>query len=143
MTGYLADVNFVFALVHGQHPHVGRAAIWLERLNAQDRITICRVVQMGVLRLLTKPSVMKDRVLSPVDAWGYVHGITGDSRFVFGEEPPDFLESWHSVALGVPKGSTLDTDAYLAAFAISADLTVLTFDGGMIRFPGLRVAVPD
>jgi predicted nucleic acid-binding protein len=46
------------------------------------------------------------------------------------------------VYLTIPRGSTAETDAYLAAFALAADIDVATFDRGMTRFPGVRVIDP-
>lgn len=52
------------------------------------------------------------------------------------------LLTTQAVCEWTPKGSSAGTDAYLAAFALASNLSVVTFDGGMNRFPGLNVELP-
>ena len=60
----LIDVNVLVALFHGNHFHSERASDWIADQES-DTVLICRVAQMGALRILTKPSIMKDDVFSP------------------------------------------------------------------------------
>jgi hypothetical protein len=97
---------------------------------------------MGAIRLLTKQSIMQAGVVTGAEAWAYVTKLFEDDRFVFANEPASFESSWHTICEWTPKGSSAETDSYLAAFAIAANLSVVTFDGGMSRFPGLTVETP-
>jgi len=81
-------------------------------------------------------------VLTGAQAWGYLTQLFEDDRFVFENEPADFESSWQTICEWTPKGASADTDSYLAAFAIAGSLSVVTFDSGMNRFPGLRVETP-
>jgi len=65
----LVDVNVLVALMHARHRHSQRAIQWLATQDAVGSIYICRVIQMGVLRLLTRKVVMQEDVLSPSEFW--------------------------------------------------------------------------
>jgi len=142
LTRYLADVNFLIAILDIKHEHSVRAGSWLKKDDERHSIVICRVAQMGAIRLLTRTSIMGAGVLTGAQAWGYLTQLFEDDRFVFENEPADFESSWQTICEWTPKGAKADTDSYLAAFAIAGSLSVVTFDSGMNRFPGLRVETP-
>ena len=138
MTRCLADVKFLIAILDIKHEHSIRANSWLSKVGQPHSIVISRVAQMGALRLLTRQSIMGEGVLTGAKAWSYVTMLFEDDRFEFGSEPPGFESSWQAVCEWTPKGSSADTGAYLAAFALASNLSVVTFDGVMNRFPGLN-----
>jgi len=142
LTRFLADVNFLIAILDSRHEHSARAVSWLQNVDERHSIVICRVAQMGALRLLTKQSIMREGVLTGADAWAYINSLFEDDRFVFASEPSGFESSWKAICAWTPKGSSTETAAYLAAFAIADNLSVVTFDRGMNRFPGLDIVVP-
>jgi toxin-antitoxin system PIN domain toxin len=142
VNGYFADVNFILAILHPDHKHSQRANAWLKEITTTGSIAICRATQMGVLRLLTKRSVMGESVLTGRDAWSYFQKLFEDDRFMFLSEPNGFVAVWQGICEGLPKAESADTDAYLAALAISANLTIVSFDNGLSRFPGVTVTVP-
>ncbi len=82
---------------------------------------------------------MGDGVVSGSDAWAYLNRLLEDDRFVFASESTGFESAWQTICEWTPKGSSAETDTYLAAFAIASNLAVVTFDAGMTRFPGLVV----
>jgi len=142
LTRFLADVNFLIAILDIKHEHSEQASSWLKNAGERHSIVICRVAQMGAIRLLTKQSIMGAGVLTGAEAWGYLNTLFKDDRFVFGSEPVSFESSWQTICEWTPKGSSAETGSYLAAFAIAGNLTMVTFDGGMTRFPGLKVETP-
>jgi toxin-antitoxin system PIN domain toxin len=139
---FLADVNFILAILHPEHQHSNRANNWLNRVTANGDVVVCRIVQMGALRLLTKRLVMGDAVLTGRDAWSFLQCLFSDDRFAFSDEPAGLAGKWQNICEALPSGVSVDTDAYLAAFALAADLTVVTFDGGFSRFHGLKMEIP-
>lgn len=142
MTRVLADVNFLIALLDIRHEHSVRAVSWLKATWQRHSIVNCRVAQMGAIRLLTRPPIMGAGVLSGAEAWGYLIKLFEDDRFIFATEPAGFESSRQTICEWTPKGSSAGTDSYLAAFALAGNLSVVTFDGGMNRFPGLAVETP-
>jgi toxin-antitoxin system PIN domain toxin len=139
----LADIDFVIALIYQNHPHSKIAISRLAGFRVPKSIAVCRVVEMGVLRLLTNRSVMGGEVLSASDAWTHIDRLLADYRFIYADEPQDLEARWRHVRQTISTGSLAGTDAYLAAFALAADLSIVSFDKGMARFEGLKAVVPS
>lgn len=133
----LADVNVLFALLYAGHSHAPQAVAWLEREGDAARILFCRVVQMGVLRLLTNRQVMQDEVLTPQEAWAYWDSLAADQRFSLVDEPPKLETIWREMAIDMPRDRCVETDTYLAAFALAGGHRLITFDRGFRRFDAL------
>ena len=134
----LVDVNIVLALLVAQHEHHNSAAAWFEKLFAGESL-LCRFVQLGVVRLLSNATVMRNDALSPVAAWNLLQTLLEDERIDFVAEPPG-LDSAVPPLLTyrVPTGK-LVSDAYLAAFAIRGGFRLTTLDAGFTQFRGLDV----
>ena len=98
---------------------------------------------MGALRLLTLPAAMGPDIQTAREAWAGWRRAMEDERFVFEPEPFGLAEKWQAITETMPLGTRVDTDTYLAAFALAGDLTLATFDKGFARYPGLRVEVPE
>lgn len=72
-------------------------------------------------------------------AWRLVEELIQDERINFIQEP-ESLDSVFPGLLNMPvPASKLISDAYLAAFAISASRRMVTFDSGFRQFKGLDV----
>jgi predicted nucleic acid-binding protein len=106
-------------------------------------VGLCRVSQMGVLRILTNRKWLKDEARSAEEVWSAWTTLLADDRFRVLEEPLGLEQEWRRRTLRLAPGSMIETDTYLAAFAVAAGLTLLTFDRGFQRFPGLAVEIPD
>ena len=130
------DVNVWVALTHNRHVHHATAANWF--LNCEGSLCFCRFTQLGLLRLLTTEQVMQQDVLTQAKAWQVYRCWLDDSRVEFHLEPAseDFeklFERFSSHARPSPK---VWADAYLAAFATAAGLTLVTFDGALQKLAG-------
>ncbi|MDX1654465.1 MAG: VapC toxin family PIN domain ribonuclease, partial [Candidatus Competibacteraceae bacterium] len=64
----LADVNLLLALVTDRHAHHGTAMVWLDNM-ATGEVRICRMAQMGLLRLLNNPAVMGQEAQQTSACW--------------------------------------------------------------------------
>jgi len=84
---------------------------------------------------------MGDEVLSPPDAWETYRRLSSDFRVSFLAEPDGFADNWSRVAGKLVPGPNAWTDAYLAAFASSANLTIATFDKSFRAVNGCQVEV--
>ena len=57
----------------------------------------------------------------------------------FSSEPPGMEDVWRDATRHVPGGPNFWTDAYLAAFAVAAGYTVVTFDQGFRRHKAAKL----
>jgi toxin-antitoxin system PIN domain toxin len=135
---WVLDVNVVLALLHERHCHAQRASAWLDRLQEPGSCLLCRVAQMGALRLLTHPTVMNEDVISASDFWRGWGALTMDERMVFVGEPRNLELVWRERTSAMPRGESAGTDVYLAAFARAGGWRLATFDRGLAR-----LAAPD
>ena len=134
----LPDVNVWLALAVSDHPHHGAARGYWENAAA-PRLWFCRVTMLALVRLLCQPRVMGEAALDLAQAFEVYRRFTALPEIGFRAEPEGCesgLEAMAS-ALAPPLPARLLTDAYLAAFAISAGLRLITFDRDFDRFAGL------
>ena len=135
---YLADVNVLMALAVIGHAHHATASAWFED-SKDDEVALCRVTQAGFLRLLTNQRVMAENVVRPARAWEIYDALFEDSRIGFVAEPPGLEASWRAAVRHSHTGPNFWTDAYLAAFAVTAGYTLVTFDRGLARRTSVQV----
>ncbi len=134
----LCDVNLLLALITDRHEHHTAAVRWVDGRETGEA-GICRVVQLGVLRLLNNPAVMKEDVLDTDACWAIWSQLLSDDRFRFvPTEPPGLDGAFAQFTAGTAYTPRLWTDAYLAAYALASDRVLVTFDNDFGRFPGLR-----
>jgi toxin-antitoxin system PIN domain toxin len=131
MKSYFPDVNVWIALAYEGHQHHASATEWFGRMN--EPVYFCRFTQMGLLRLLTHPSVMQDDVRTQAEAWLAYDALLQDERVSFQiEADPEQIESaLRSLTSRGRPFSQQWPDAYLVAFARVAGSTVVTFDRGL------------
>src|SRR5688500_13635584 len=86
---FLCDVNVLVALLHARHTHSARAIAWLNRQGEPGSVLICRVAQMGALRVLTNPLWLKEDVMSATEFWKGWDVLQGDDRFAMVSEPEE------------------------------------------------------
>src|SRR5579872_3929708 len=128
------DVNVWLALTHSLHAHHGIAAEWFQSM-ADTGVFFCRFTQLGLLRLLTSEAVMGAEVMNQRDAWKAYRRWYEDGRIEFHREPESsaFETLFQQFSIRPQASPKLWADAYLAAFAKAAGLTLVTFDRA---FPG-------
>ena len=132
MRSYFPDVNVWIALAYEGHQHHASATSWFARLN-RGPVYFCRFTQLGLLRLLTHPSVMQEDVRTQAEAWRAYDSFLRDERVSFHTEAdPEQIESaLRKLTSSGRSFSQQWPDAYLAAFARVAGLTLVTFDRGL------------
>lgn len=135
----LLDVNVLLALTSAQHEHAHTAAIWFNGISPGDGV-VCRVAQLGLLRLLNDPAVLKEEALDATTCWETWDAFTADSRIRVEYAEPDGLErEFRRLTRGKNYYPKLWTDAYLAAYASAANLKVATLDRTSIKFADIDV----
>jgi predicted nucleic acid-binding protein len=97
---------------------------------------------MGLLRLLNNPAVMQEDVLDTASCWAIWYHLLEDERFRFVPYEPVGLEAaFERFTTARPFTPHLWTDAYFAAYAHTAGLTLVTLDRGFRSFYGLACDV--
>jgi toxin-antitoxin system PIN domain toxin len=132
----LLDANVWLSLAVEAHTHHRQAeAYWDDQ--AAPTTAFCRVTQLAFLRLLTNKTVMGSQVLAPSVAWSKLSEFLALPEVRRLEEPLGLDGTWARFAGSGRSSPNLWTDAYLAAFAASGGLRLVSFDKGFSRFEGL------
>ncbi len=120
--------------------HVASETVHRWAADRSDDLVLCRVMQLALLRHLTNPVIMGDEVRTNEQASQILVVLRSQNEILFhgDSSAADTLFP----ALGASPGSHCNrwTDAYLAAFAITGNYDLVTFDRGFARYEpqGLR-----
>jgi len=141
----LADVNVWLATIVERHPHHAPAIAWWKEQVLPSRRTVCfcRLTQLGLLRLLTNEAVMGPSRRSAEEAWQEYDRLLEQGVVEYVDEPEGLAGLLRDHSVGKAPSASLWTDAYLAAFAQAANLSLATFDRGFRRFSDLEVDSPS
>lgn len=96
---------------------------------------------MALLRLLTNSKVMGPDILPPKDAIGVYRELRMDERVRYAHEPANVEGLWLSMMTAGSASGSVWTDAWLAAFALTHRLKLVSFDLGMRRWEDLDLQV--
>ena len=137
----LCDVNVLLALAAKPHEFHVLARTWFDSLDVGEAV-VCRVAMLGLLRLCGNPHAMAGNPLSPETTWRLWSVLSADERITIAlEEPAELDSTLENLCSERGYRKDLWTDAYLAAFAISDWLKLVTFDRNFQQFPGLDCLV--
>lgn len=139
---FLADVNVIFPLMVSSHQHREKAVEWFDSVNAGE-VVLSRLTRLGALRLICNSHVMGADVLSPKATLAAIEVLEADERIVLAHEPDGLDATLKKLVSSCATTPNLWTDAYLAAFAIVADLQLVSFDRGFRKFRGLDFLLLD
>ncbi|HEX7262247.1 MAG TPA: TA system VapC family ribonuclease toxin [Luteolibacter sp.] len=133
----LPDVNLWLALTDPNHSQHTAARHYWDELRA-DSIVFCRITMLGLLRLATSNAVMQGRPFTHREIWGIYQTYLAMPIVRILPEPAE-LDSTFSLLTEAPHFChRLWTDTYLAAFAITSDCRLVSFDADFSRFPQLN-----
>ena len=122
------DINVWVALTYEGHVHHAVAREWFEAVDQDSSLVFCRFTQLGLLRLLTAEAVMRDEVMNQQEAWRAYDQWQGDERVDFVDEPPGLEVRFRTMTRSRQAAPKDWADSYLAAFAATSQLTLVTFD---------------
>ena len=126
------DINVWIALTVERHVHHARAAKWFGSISGSARLFFCRFTQMGLLRLLTAETVMgQAEVMNQVEAWTTYDRWLQDERIGFLDEPSEIESEFRALSRSGQVAPKDWADSSLAAFALTAQVTLVTFDRGI------------
>jgi len=114
------------ALLLENHVHREAARLWWRAADAT--IAFTRFTQISVLRLLTTTAAMDGKPLSLNEAWRAYDRLFADERVGLMPEPPEVESRFRQNTRGRTASPKLWADAWLLAFAQSADGILVTFD---------------
>jgi len=134
----LLDINVLLPLTYGAHVHHAAAVAWLDTIKEDGELVLCRISQLGLLRLLNNSVAMGADVQTGIEVWETWDALLADQRFRFADEPEGFEARFRALSATFAHQPKRWQDAYLAAFALAADIEVVTFDAGFRSFPSLR-----
>ena len=127
------DLNVWVALTYGRHVHHVIAWDWFNSVESDVRFCFCRFTQLGLLRLLTAEAVMGDECMTQSEAWATYDRWLLDDRVTLLEEPPGLERRFRALSRSKQAAPKAWADAYLAAFANAAEVTLVTFDRAFRR----------
>lgn len=122
------DINVWLALSYDGHQHHLVANDWHESLDDDVRLCFCRHTQLGLLRLLTSETVMAEDALTQPEAWAVYDGWLQDDRVSLVEEPHGMERRFRALSRLRRAAPKTWADAYLAAFAETSQMSLVTFD---------------
>jgi uncharacterized protein len=128
---HFPDVNVWLALSYERHEHHLAARAWLDSLSDYDSICFSRFTQLGLLRLLTTEAVMGRNVMNQQQAWEIYDAWINDDRVLLAEETAGLEAIFRRLSQSSQPSSKSWADAYLAAFASAAGMSLVTFDRGL------------
>lgn len=138
----LVDVNVLLSLVLQRHVHHAAAQRWYRGLSDGEGC-VCRLVQLGLVRLLSNAAVMGSDVVPTAAAWALSEELLRDARLVFENEPPGLDSVMPSLFRHRTPTKNLVNDVYLAAFAIAGSMRMATRDVGFRQFRGLELQIVE
>lgn len=100
----LPDVNIWLALAFEGHTHHPSARTWWAG-QRQSSVAMCRVAQMGLLRLLTNRRVLGKAVRTVEQAWDVERALGSDRWVIFAPEPLSLESSWAALMLQPASGT--------------------------------------
>jgi uncharacterized protein len=138
----LCDANIWLALALSRHVHHQAARRWFQSVAEPHTVLFCRATQQTLLRLLTNSSVLApygNPPLTNARAWKAYEAFATDDRVGLRiDEPPQLESRWKQLAARDSASPKLWMDAYLAAFAITGGLRLVTTDIAFRQFAGLE-----
>lgn len=136
----LLDTNVWLALTFQSHAHHVATKDWFTS-DVQQEFCFCRVTQMGFFRLATNRKAFPVDAVPLTHAWQLYEELLTDLRVVYAEEPLGLDTRWRGFTQSRQYSTNLWTDAYLAAFAVTAVIELATFDKAFTQFTGLKCVI--
>lgn len=137
MSATLFDSNIWLAAVFPNHPFHSLAALALLQATALEPAVFCRATEQSFLRLASTPVIWKfygAEGFTNRDALAALRVLQALPQVTVQSEPPGTVNLWHSFAGLSSASPKVWMDAYLAAFAKSGNLCMVTLDRDFNNF---------
>ena len=137
---YLPDINVWIALAFEAHSHHAIAKAWFDGL-VDEPCYFCRLTQQGFLRLATNHRAVGAAAVTMDGAWQLYDAFSGERCVEFAVEPPGLEAHWRDLTSKQTLSPKIWNDAYLAAFAMSANCELVSCDRGFRQFDKLKATI--
>jgi len=137
MPGWLIDTNVWLATVFTTHPLHQVARDALQQASEAEPAIFCRATQLSFLRLASTPTLLRAygaEGLTNRDALVALTALQALRQVSVRDEPRGTLALWHMMSALDSASPKVWMDAYLAAFAITGGLRMLTLDQDFRNF---------
>jgi hypothetical protein len=122
------DVNVWLALSYPAHIHQATASTWFASVDESTVFVFCRQTQLSFFRLMTTEAVLGPDVISQTECWAIYDRWINAGKAVLAREPLAMEAALRKRTTSNSPSPKAWADAYLAAFAETAGLTLVTFD---------------
>lgn len=133
------DANVWLPLAWERHPSAEATHRWLA--SQEQKMVLCRVTQLALLRHLTNPVIMGDDVLTNDQAAPAVEALAASDGVIWNDEPSRLNKLFPRLGMRGIHAPKLWTDAYLVGFAMAADHDLVTYDKGFGKFQGAGLRI--
>jgi toxin-antitoxin system PIN domain toxin len=130
------DVNVLLALAHDMHPHHEVALSFFSEVDLPSYLStfyLCRVTQLGLLRLLTNRSALGIEALTLRQAWQAFDRFSDFWKATFLDEPPEFDDLFRQYTRRDEVSTKVWSDGYVVALAAASGLRLVTFDRALAK----------
>lgn len=137
MPACLLDSNVWLAAAFAEHPAHAVSRRVLYSASADEPALWCRATQQSFLRLASTPVITQAyRVPKATngDAWAALQTFLALPQVDVIDEPPELGRTWSQLGAIEQAAPKRWMDAYLAAFAITADLPLISLDQDFRQF---------
>lgn len=125
-------MNVWLALILENHVHRASALQWWNGPDAKT-VAFSRLTQISVLRLLTTSAAMDGTPLTSAAAWQTYDRLFAEERVAFLPEPSGLETAFRKFSHSETASPKVWADAYLAAFALSQQGQLVTFDRALTK----------
>jgi toxin-antitoxin system PIN domain toxin len=138
----IPDVNLILNASLDDWPFHASARGWFEDAQAgNETVGIPDFILVAVVRISTNPRVLRaplsiEQALGICDAWRAI------PQFRALNDGPRRWQTFRDLTSRVNVTGPAVTDAYIAALAMHHNATLVTFDRGFSRYPGLMWIQP-
>jgi uncharacterized protein len=135
--GYLFDTSAWLAAIYEKHAFHTQAVRALEQATAKEPAVFCRATQQSVLRLTTTAAMAKAYqapALTNRQALQTLDTLQAFPQVRLQSEPLGIFEKWRLLSELNSASPKVWMDAYLAAFAITSGLRMVTLDKDFKNF---------
>jgi uncharacterized protein len=133
----LLDSNVWLAAAFAEHPAHALARGVLRTASAEQPALWCRATQQSFLRLASTPVITRAYGVPKIsngDAWAALQTFLALPQVDVIVEPPELTRTWCELGAIEQVAPKRWMDAYLAAFAIAAGLTLISLDRDFRQF---------
>lgn len=131
---WLPDVNVLVAAAVARDPKYAVSKAWLDDALSTGEVALLTEAVAGFVRIMSLPTYG----VAPAASIAWIEGIVATGRADYSRPSHGQFRRFRTLAVAPGVHGRDATDAMIAAAALDLDATLVTWDVGFSRFPGLR-----